>query len=55
MKQRETLARVDDHDTRRRINTARDIIYKKNYAVDSDPVESLLKERSLVPTPVSTH
>jgi hypothetical protein len=53
MKQRETKARVDDNNRMRKVNTAREIIYKKNYAVDSEPVETLLKEQSLVPTPVS--
>jgi hypothetical protein len=33
--------------------TAREIIYEKDYAVDSQAVENLLKEESLVPTIVS--
>jgi hypothetical protein len=53
MKQRETLARVDDEARRRKVGIARDIIYKKNYAVDSDAVEAILKEESLVPNKVS--
>jgi len=53
MKQRETLARVDDEDRRWKINTARDIIYNKNYAIDTANVETLLQPQSLVPTSVS--
>jgi hypothetical protein len=50
MLQRQTLARTDDESTRRLIERAREIIYKKNYAVDTDAVEAILKEQSLVPT-----
>jgi hypothetical protein len=53
MKERKTLARIDDEHRRRKIELARDIIYKQNYAVDNDNVEALLKEQSLVPTSVS--
>jgi len=53
MKERKTLACVDDEHRRRKIELARDIIYKQNYAVDNDNVEALLKEQSLVPTSVS--
>lgn len=53
MEQRESLRRIDDEDTKCKIATARDIIYKKNYAVDTESVESILKEQSLVPTLVS--
>lgn len=53
MKNRKILARVDDEKRRRMIGTARDIIYNKHYAVDSDKVEAILKEHSLVPTVVS--
>ena len=52
VRQRETLARVDDADNRHRIATARDLIYKKNYAVDSEAVKRLLGRDSLVPTAV---
>jgi hypothetical protein len=55
MMQRETLARVDNEDRRRTVNIAREIIYKKNYAVDTDNVVTLLKPQSLVPTSVSTN
>ena len=50
MKQRETLARVDDEAWRHKIDRAWEIVYKKNYAVDSQPVETILKAESLVPT-----
>lgn len=53
MQQRETLSRVDDEAKKSKVATARTIIYEKNYAVDSAPVEVLLKEQSLVPTAVS--
>jgi len=53
MKQRETLARVDDENRRRKVAMAREIIYQKNYAVGNDAVESLLQGQSLVPTTVS--
>jgi hypothetical protein len=52
MKQRGTLARVDDAARRAKVASAWDIIYKKNYAVDSAPVERVLKEQSLVPNSV---
>lgn len=54
MKERKTLARVDNEDRRRTVEIAREIIYKKNYAVDNDNVEALLQGQSLVPTSVST-
>lgn len=54
MKQRETLVRVDDDDRRHKVNTAREIIYDKQYAVNSPAVDNLLKEQSLVPTIVSS-
>jgi len=50
MKERDALARVDSEAWRRKINAAQEIIYQKNYAVDSAPVELILKEESLVPT-----
>ena len=53
-KQCKTLAQVDDETRRRKVNTARDIIYNKHYAIDYDGVEALLKEQSLVPTLAST-
>lgn len=50
MKQRQTLARIDDESTRSLIERARKIIYENNYAVDTDAVEAILKGESLVPT-----
>jgi len=52
IRQRETLARLDDVDHRHRVAVARDLIYKKNYAVDSTAVKRLLGKDSLVPTAV---
>jgi hypothetical protein len=37
------------------VNEARKLIYEKNYAVSSAPVERILKEQSWVPTSVSVH
>jgi len=52
MKQRKTLARVDDVDRRHRIETAHHLIYEKNYAVDSAAVKRLLGKDCLVPSAV---
>jgi hypothetical protein len=47
------LARVDDLPHRFKISQARNAIYQGNYfAIDSAPVERLLKPQSLVPTTV---
>lgn len=48
--QRFSLARVDDTKRRVLISTARNLIYKQNYAINSAAVERLLKPQSLVPT-----
>ena len=53
MKERKTLARVDDENRRHKVELAREIIYKKNYAVNNEKVESILRPESLVPTAVS--
>jgi hypothetical protein len=53
MTQRETMARTDDIHRRTSINTARRLIYEKNYRVNSAAVENLLRDKSLVPTAVS--
>jgi hypothetical protein len=53
MQQRESLARVDDEKRRNAVTTARDIIYSKNYAVNSKVLKSHLTEQSLTPTIVS--
>jgi hypothetical protein len=55
MSQRVTLARVDDIRHQNTIAIARNLIYEKNYAVDSKAIERLLKEQSLVPTVVRVH
>ena len=52
MTQRMTLARVDDVKRRNRVEAAREAIYMKNYGIDSQAVENLLQEHSLVPTVV---
>lgn len=53
MKQRQTEARIDDEQRKSKVESARNIIYNKNYAVDSDAVEKILRDESLVPTIVS--
>ena len=53
MKQRETLARVDNKSRRQKVAAAWEIIYNKNYAVNTNHVEALLMAQSLVPTTVS--
>jgi hypothetical protein len=53
MKQRKTLARVDNDARRTKIEIAREVIYKRNYAVDSKTLDPILKPQSLVPTSVS--
>lgn len=50
--QRVTLSRVDDLKHRSKISSAREMIYGKNWAVDSAPIQRLLKPESLVPTEV---
>ena len=50
MRQRQTLAREDDNHRKRRVNTAREIIYDKGFAITNDNVEKLLKPDLLVPT-----
>lgn len=50
MKERCTLARVDDEARRWSVQMARDIIYNKGFAVDTNAVEALLRPQSLVPT-----
>jgi len=53
MKTRKTLARVDNEMRRYKVETARDIIYNRNYVVNSKAVEAILKAESLVPNLVS--
>lgn len=53
MKERQALARTYDNQWRGKVDAARETIYQKNYAVDSDAVEKVLKDQSLVPTTVS--
>jgi hypothetical protein len=53
MRQRTTLARVDNLQRQAKITAAREMIYEQNWAVDSAPVQRLLKPESLVPTEVS--
>ena len=49
MNKRSSLARCDDLVYRNKISTARDIIYRQRYTVNSEAVETILKEESLSP------
>jgi hypothetical protein len=51
-RKRRSLARTDDQSCQVKVSVAWELIYRKNYAVNSKPVERLLKETSLVPTAV---
>jgi hypothetical protein len=51
---REEQRRKDDTERRRKIDSARKIIFKQNYSVNTDEVEKLLKPTSLVPSRVSS-
>lgn len=53
MQNRSRQARHDDVHYRSKITQARGLIYKQNYTVNSDYVEDILKNQSLVPTRVS--
>jgi hypothetical protein len=53
MSQRTTTARIDNDSRQGKVFAARRLIYEKQYNVDSAAVETLLKERSWVPTAVS--
>jgi hypothetical protein len=55
MKQRQTLARIDDNSRKNKVATSRSIIYDSGYGVRSNYVENILKDQSLVPTPVHWH
>jgi len=52
MKQRLTLARMDDARHYSRIQAAQEAVYLNNYAIKSKAVEDLLHEESLVPAKV---
>jgi hypothetical protein len=50
---REALVRVDNLSRRAKVKNARELIYGRNWAVDSKPVQRILQPESLVPTEVS--
>ena len=54
MGQRTTLATVDNLQCQAKITAAHKMIYEENWAVNSTPVQHLLKPESLVPTKVSS-
>ena len=53
MKRRQLLVRIDDDSRRGKVLRARDLIYERNYAVNTPKIEELLRDQSLVPTAVS--
>ena len=50
IKDRVTKARHDDTTYKEKVQAARNIIYAKHFAVNSESVETILKPESLVPT-----
>jgi hypothetical protein len=50
---RKAEPRVDGEEWRSDVRSARKVIYEENYAIDNATVESMLKDRSWVPTTVS--
>ncbi|TFK58883.1 hypothetical protein BDN72DRAFT_948719 [Pluteus cervinus] len=50
LKQRQELIRHDDAENQGKISAARRLIYERGYVVNSERVESHLKEQSLLPT-----
>ena len=55
MKERNTLARIDDRVRQNKIKSARAHIYDSELGITSTSVEGLLKDQSLVPTTVSLY
>ena len=53
MERRQLLVRTDDDSRWNKVLHARELIYEKNYAVNTPQVEKLLRDQSLVPTTVS--
>ena len=53
MRQRQLLVRTDDDSRREKVLRARELIYERNYAVNTPKIEELLRDHSLVPTTVS--
>ena len=54
IKDRVTKARHDDTTYKEKVQAARNIIYAKHFAVNSESVETILKPESLVPTIASS-
>ena len=44
--------RSDDDDRHRKVSSARDIVYKQGFAIDSKHVDKILKEHSFILTEV---
>ena len=53
MKQRQLLVRTDNDSRWNKVLQARELIYERNYAVNTPQIERSLRDQSLVPTAVS--
>ena len=55
MNNRVRKSRKDDLEYKVKVESARNIIYRQKYSVNSEAVENILKPESLVPTRVGSH
>ena len=53
MRRRQLLARTDDDNRQNKVLHARELIFERNYAVNTPQIEKLLRDQSLVPITVS--
>ena len=53
MRRRQQLVRTDDNSQQEKVLCAQELIYERNYAVNTLKIEELLRDQSLVPTTVS--
>ena len=48
MRRRQQLVRTDDDSRREKVLCARELIYERNYVVNTPKIEELLRDQSLV-------
>ena len=53
MRRRQLLARTDDDNRQNKVLRARELIFERNYAVNTPQIKKLLRDQSLVPITVS--
>ena len=53
MRRRQLLAHTDDDNRQNKVLRARELIFERNYAVNTPQIEKLLRDQSLVPITVS--